>query len=120
MKINKPWEFEECQHITIQNKKYNIHSAIFLARNIQPVSVEIKYISRDMVSPCYNRFMDFCEHVKAVNEAELKYPILMNEDGAIIDGRHRLAKAIISERKNIMVRKFEKDPRACYEYVNND
>lgn len=37
----------------------------------------------------------FLCHVKRVNDADLSYPILINADGGIIDGVHRLCKACV-------------------------
>lgn len=38
---------------------------------------------------------DLAFHIKAVNEANLDYPIILDWNGAIADGRHRLLKALV-------------------------
>lgn len=38
---------------------------------------------------------DLAYHVKAVNDADLSYPIILDWNGSIADGRHRLIKALI-------------------------
>ena len=68
-------------------------------------------------SPCNETLRSFLGHVKLVNDADLSYPILLNEDGGIIDGKHRLAKAILDGHKTIKARRFEKDPAACFTWV---
>lgn len=52
-------------------------------------------------------------HMKAVNDADLKYPIILDEDGDLMDGRHRLMKALLTEAKTIKVVRFEKNPPPC-------
>lgn len=37
----------------------------------------------------------FAKHMKHVLEADLSYPIIMDQWGGIIDGRHRLVKALL-------------------------
>ena len=117
MIIDKPWAFEDAQYVTIQNRQYNVHAAISLSAKLEQIEVPIKLINRAVSAPCDDRLMDFVSHVKAVNEADLSYPILISEFGAIIDGRHRLAKAMLEGRDTILCRQFEKDPPACYSEV---
>lgn len=38
---------------------------------------------------------DLAFHIKAVNDADLNYPIILDWNGAIADGRHRLLKALV-------------------------
>lgn len=55
-------------------------------------------------------------HMQAVNDADLNYPIILDEDGEIMDGRHRLMKAILLKHENIKAVRFEKNPRPCKVY----
>lgn len=52
----------------------------------------------------------FCRHAKRVKDADMQYPILISPDGGIIDGVHRLCKAIINEEPTIKVKYFTKMP----------
>ncbi len=45
--------------------------------------------------------ISFARHMLHVNEASLDYPIIMDATGKIIDGRHRLVKALIEGRPTI-------------------
>ena len=40
-------------------------------------------------------------HVKKVQEADLSKPIILDWNGSIADGRHRLIKAIVQGRRTI-------------------
>jgi len=46
-----------------------------------------------------NRIYDMAYVVKRVNAADLKHPILMGPYGGIMDGAHRLVKAIVEGRR---------------------
>ena len=51
------------------------------------------------------------EHVRLIAEADLSYPIILAANGAVMDGRHRLAKAAREGRREIEAVQFEEDPR---------
>ncbi len=115
--IDKAWEFNDDQQITVFDKRYNIHAAVTLAGDIEVKELSISDMYISYKSPCNDSLRSFLEHVKLVRDADLSYPILLNEDGYIIDGRHRLSKAILTGRKTIKSKRFEKDPVACFTWV---
>jgi len=41
----------------------------------------------------------------------------LNENGAIIDGKHRLAKAILEGQKTILAKRFVKEPASIWRYA---
>ena len=53
---------------------------------------------------------DIAEHVKRVNETNLKYPVLLDPDGFIMDGWHRVVKALVEGRQTIKAVRFETLP----------
>ncbi len=55
--------------------------------------------------------------MKSVMDADLDFPILLNEDGVIIDGRHRLCKALYLGEKTIKARRFVSDNDASFKWV---
>ena len=50
------------------------------------------------------------EHLKLIDEADLSYPIILSADGAVMDGRHRVAKAAREGRSEIEAVQFDEDP----------
>ena len=49
-------------------------------------------------------------HLKLIEEADLAFPIILAADGAVMDGRHRVAKAKRQGRSTIMAIQFPQDP----------
>jgi hypothetical protein len=49
------------------------------------------------------------EHTKLINEVNLKYPIILCKNGKIMDGMHRVCKALLLKRESILAVKFEED-----------
>src|SRR6266498_598934 len=41
------------------------------------------------------------EHVRLVEEVDLSYPIILGPDGRVMDGMHRVARAILEGRETI-------------------
>ena len=56
----------------------------------------------------------FAEHARLVHEAKLKYPIILAADGAVMDGMHRVAKALGQGRLAIDAVQFAVDPPPDY------
>ena len=52
-------------------------------------------------------------HMMAVNAADLEKPIILDEDGEIMDGRHRLIKAMITGAKSVKAVRFNENPEPC-------
>ena len=56
----------------------------------------------------------FVDHVQLLDEADLAYPIILAADGAVMDGRHRVARALREGRASIDAVQFPEDPRPDY------
>lgn len=52
-------------------------------------------------------------HMAAINAADLSYPIILDEDGEIMDGRHRIMKAMLAGEKTIKAVRFDENPSPC-------
>jgi len=54
-------------------------------------------------------------HIKSVNNADFRHPIILDEDGEVMDGRHRIMKALLENKKTIRAVRFDKNPSPCKE-----
>jgi len=54
------------------------------------------------------------EHVGLIDAADLSFPIILSSNGAVMDGMHRVAKAILEGRTEINAVQFEADPEPDY------
>ena len=59
------------------------------------------------------RLREMVMHMKAVNDADMAYPIILDEDGELMDGRHRLMKAMLNGYSTIKAVRFDKNPNPC-------
>ena len=60
------------------------------------------------------------EHMRLIKETDLSFPIILSSDGRVMDGMHRVAKALLEGHETIEVVKFNHDPDPDYEDVHPD
>jgi hypothetical protein len=49
-------------------------------------------------------------HLKLIEEADLSFPIILSANGAVMDGMHRVSKAVQLGRQDIEAVQFDRDP----------
>jgi hypothetical protein len=54
------------------------------------------------------------EHAQLIAEADLSFPILLSSDGRVMDGMHRVARALIEDRAGVPAKRFVHDPEPDY------
>ena len=50
------------------------------------------------------------EHIRLIDEVDAKFPIILGPDGQVMDGMHRIARAILQGRTTIRAVRFEHLP----------
>lgn len=58
-------------------------------------------INRNPWSGSFSNLNDFLFHYKRVEECNLRFPIILSPEGNILDGNHRICKAILEEKRTI-------------------
>lgn len=58
-------------------------------------------------APTVRRIVD---QVRLIQEVDLSYPIILGSDGRVMDGMHRIARAILDSRTSIRAVQFVVDP----------
>ena len=59
-------------------------------------------------------------HAKLMNATDLKHPIILSQDGGVMDGMHRVCKALNLGKTTISAVRFEQDPEPDYVGVDPD
>ena len=54
------------------------------------------------------------EHVRLIEAADLSFAIILSSDGRVMDGMHRVAKAVLLGRTTIEAVQFTDDPEPDY------
>lgn len=50
------------------------------------------------------------DHIRLIEEADLSFPIILSARGRVMDGMHRIAKAVLQGRPSIEAVQFVEDP----------
>ena len=100
--------FKQMQEFS--GKRYSVSELIMAAKDLEPFELKVRDIFADYAAPNGNSLMSFVEHCKTTLEADFAYPIILSPCNFILDGKHRLARAIIEGRETITAVRFEEMP----------
>ena len=95
-------------------KSWRISRLLKLVEDMESFEIPLKHLNIYNLYPKIESTNDFINHVKRVNLADLKCPIILDEEGYVMDGRHRIAKAILKRKKKILAVRFNETPPCCY------
>lgn len=102
--------FDE-QRIRRASLVYDVSELVEQARDLKPFKLPLRGINLDYSSlTVRDTLSNFICHVKAVFDSSLEYPIILAPDGFIMDGRHRLCKAMLLGKKTIDAVQFTEWP----------
>jgi hypothetical protein len=90
---------------------WDVDRLVELSRGFPPKTVPLSAIRElDELWSDKQTWRKLVEHLKLIDEADLSYPIILSADGSVMDGRHRVAKAVREGHSEIMAVQFETDP----------
>lgn len=92
--VEKLWKLAECLPV----QRFNIDSILETNRDCWFCEIREPTIR------------NVAQHAKRINEADLSFPIILNADGALMDGGHRIAKAIMQGTDEILAVRFDRMP----------
>jgi len=78
---------------------------------------EVRWFDDDRHRPTPRALL---EHIRLVLEADPSFPILLGEDGRVMDGMHRVMKVALEGGTEIAAKRFEVDPEPDYMDVDLD
>jgi hypothetical protein len=98
--------------------RYQILDLIEASKDLKIINLKVADIFANYDAPNDTSLMSFIEHCKRTTQADLSFPIILSPCNFILDGKHRLAKAILTGEKTIKAVRFKKMPD-CGEYEEN-
>ena len=115
MYIPKHQKIEDGQMCRLGKAGWSVIKLIHLSKDFEVMDVQLNHMC---VYQKYENLTlrEMVMHINAVNDADLDYPIILDEDGELMDGRHRLMKALVEGRKTIKAVRFDINPEPCKRY----
>jgi hypothetical protein len=106
------WGDTGAQYSKLGDQHWSVARLITLSKDLPVLEIPLCHLD---ISHSYRevRLRDMIMHMQAVNNADLSFPIILDEDGEIMDGRHRIMKAILQGEKSIKAVRFETNPYPC-------
>jgi len=95
---------------------------VALAKHLQPQLVPVATI-RELDEAYWSESMtprNLAEHARLIAEADLAYAIILSSNGRVMDGMHRVLKALMQGEMDILAVRFAVDPPPDFEGVNPD
>ena len=106
------WSRPEDQMCQIGVHHWSVSRLMQLSKDLPIKEVPLDYLN---VWHNYEKLSlrNLVMHMKAVQAADLDCPIIVDEDGEIMDGRHRIMKAMLLGIETIKVVRFQRNPSPC-------
>lgn len=109
-----PWTDIHTQRCEDGNARYVIKNLISRASKLDVGEMPLEHLNIYNLYPKLSSMREWVGHIKSVLEADLDCPIILDDEGYVMDGRHRIAKALLEGRETIKFVRFEKTPPPDY------
>ena len=96
-------------------KAWDVDRLVALTKHLRPRPVSVTSI-RELDEPYWGEMTsrEVAEHARLIEECDLSFPIILSSDGRIMDGMHRVLKALIEGESDIKAVQFSVDPEPDY------
>jgi hypothetical protein len=97
-------------------RAWDVDRLVRLSGHLEPKLVDVAAI-REVDEAYWGQSMtcrDIAEHARLIEAADFGFPIILSSDGRIMDGMHRVLKALMQGRGQIHAVRFETDPEPDY------
>ena len=86
---------------TYGNKVWDVGTLFAAAKDLESFDLQLAALNLDIPFASSGTIALFCYQMKRVQEADLDFPIIQAPDGWIMDGLHRIVKAIMEGKTTI-------------------
>ena len=111
VKIDHPLE---SQRFEDGGKRWTIHGLIHKAKRMEQYDLPLYHMDLSGVKIGGMPVREFVGHMLNIFEADMSCPIILDEDGYVMDGRHRVARALYEKLATLKAVRFDKNPDEDY------
>ena len=87
---------------------------ISLSSELEQFDIPLKHLNIHNLYPQIETTKEFVDHIGYVINADMSCPIILDEEGYVMDGRHRIAKALLEKHETIKAVRFDVTPDCCF------
>lgn|GEM_PF-83303 len=112
-RLRKQYHFRRSRHGLLA---WDIDRLIELSKDLEPIDIPLSEIREldetfsfdaEGDTPTCRRIAD---HAKLILETDLTHPIILSQCGRVMDGMHRVCRALLEGRRTIQAIRFKNDP----------
>ncbi len=102
----------DIQYSNIGNHNWSVSRLFELTKDFLVMDIPLRHLN---IYSVYNKLTlrEMVMHCKAILNADLSYPIILDHDGDILDGRHRIMRALLEEKETIKAVRFDINHKPC-------
>jgi len=102
-------------------RAWDVDRLVRLSKHLKPEPVAVAEV-RELGETYWGSMTcrDVAEHARLIHECDLTFPIILSSDGRVMDGMHRVLKALIHGESHIQAVRFRSDPEPDYVGVEPD
>jgi|SRR5580698_6619305 hypothetical protein len=107
-------------------RAWNVSKLVQLSRDFPREKVPLAAI-RELDEPYWTTghtqgltCREVSEHAQLIRDSDLAYPVILSSDGRVMDGMHRVCKALLGGRTEIEAVRFLTDPEPDFVGVDPD
>lgn len=97
---------------------WDVHRLVALTREYPVLEVPLSQIEEIDENYWFEGEVATCRavalHAQLIQETDLGYPIILSASGRVMDGMHRVCKALLAHRVTIAAVQFQEDPSPDY------
>ncbi len=105
---------------------WDVHKLIRASKHLEAVEIPVEDIAEIDENWWYQQPgsiptpRSIAQHMMMVERTDLDHPVVLSADGRLMDGMHRVVRALIENRTHIRAVRFTKTPPADYKNVSLD
>jgi hypothetical protein len=101
---------------------WDVDRLVALSKDLVPELVSLSDI-KELDEPYWGDSMtcrEIAQHARLIEEADPRHPVILSSDGRIMDGMHRVLKALLLGVTHLPAVRFHSDPAPDYVGVQPD
>lgn len=99
---------------------WNVHRLVEFSRDLVRERVPLSSI-RELDEPYWSNEVgqkltcrQVVDHARMIQESDLAFPVILSSDGRVMDGMHRICKALLQGDDSVEAIRFAHDPEPDY------
>jgi hypothetical protein len=107
-------------------RAWNVHRLVAISSAIPRERVPLSAI-RELDEPYWDgdptksiTCREITDHARLIRDCDLSFPVILSSDGRVMDGMHRICKALLEGLSDIEAARFLRDPEPDYIGVDPD